>query len=223
MTEPWPGRERKLDGRQVLPHLLRLRVGQRSVPKMHTHWTLHACWPTRCVELEFAESISLELLVPARYSKKRPQARLQAHRRIVAGLYPQGDRGEFVARMEDSAGPFSTNLRSTIPRASGSVPHRQRRSWLQSIGPPPTGGAYSRHRRPARLDGWHQPMSSRFLVRLKRKREPVKPVHATAASSKGGCQTCGGEPSCRTTCQWTSSRTTMPAVAGGWTTAPFNS
>ena len=53
---PWPGRERKLDGRQEA-HLIAFACS--AAPEGHTHWTLQLL-ADKVVELEFAESISLE-------------------------------------------------------------------------------------------------------------------------------------------------------------------
>ena len=53
---PWPGRERKLDGRQEA-HLIAFACS--AAPEGHTHWTLQLL-ADQVVELEFAESISLE-------------------------------------------------------------------------------------------------------------------------------------------------------------------
>ena len=53
---PWPGQERKLDGRQEA-HLIAFACS--AAPEGHTHWTLQLL-ADKVVELEFAESISLE-------------------------------------------------------------------------------------------------------------------------------------------------------------------
>ena len=53
---PWPGRERKLDGKQEA-HLIAFACS--AAPAGHTHWTLQLL-ADKVVELEFAESISLE-------------------------------------------------------------------------------------------------------------------------------------------------------------------
>ena len=53
---PWPGQERKLDGRQEA-HLIAFACS--AAPEGHTHWTLQLL-ADQVVELEFAESISLE-------------------------------------------------------------------------------------------------------------------------------------------------------------------
>ena len=53
---PWPGRERKLDGRQEA-HLIAFACS--AAPEGHTHWTLQLL-ADKVVELEFAESSSLE-------------------------------------------------------------------------------------------------------------------------------------------------------------------
>ncbi len=53
---PWPGRERKLDGRQEA-HLIAFACS--AAPAGHTHWTFQLL-ADKVVELEFAESISLE-------------------------------------------------------------------------------------------------------------------------------------------------------------------
>ena len=53
---PWPGAERKLDGRQEA-HLIAFACS--AAPEGHTHWTLQLL-ADKVVELEFAESISLE-------------------------------------------------------------------------------------------------------------------------------------------------------------------
>ena len=53
---PRPGQERKLDGKQEA-HLIAFAC--RAAPAGHTHWTLQLL-ADQVVELEFAESISLE-------------------------------------------------------------------------------------------------------------------------------------------------------------------
>ena len=53
---PRPGQERKLDGRQEA-HLIAFACS--AAPEGHTHWTLQLL-ADKVVELEFAESISLE-------------------------------------------------------------------------------------------------------------------------------------------------------------------
>ena len=53
---PRPGRERKLD-RQAGSHLIAFACS--AAPEGHTHWTLQLL-AGKVVELEFAESISLE-------------------------------------------------------------------------------------------------------------------------------------------------------------------
>ena len=53
---PWPGRERKLDGKQEA-HLIAFACS--AAPAGHTHWTLQLL-AGKVVELEFAESSSLE-------------------------------------------------------------------------------------------------------------------------------------------------------------------
>ena len=53
---PRPGRERKLDGKQEA-HLIAFACS--AAPEGHTHWTLQLL-ADKVVELEFAESISLE-------------------------------------------------------------------------------------------------------------------------------------------------------------------
>ena len=79
---PWPGRERKLDGRQEA-HLIAFACS--AAPEGHTHWTLQLL-ADKVVELEFAESISLETV--RQMLKKRTQA--LEEERVV---YPQGERG----------------------------------------------------------------------------------------------------------------------------------
>ena len=79
---PWPGRERKLDGRQEA-HLIAFACS--AAPEGHTHWTLQLL-ADKVVELEFAESISLETV--RQILKKRTQA--LEEERVV---YPQGERG----------------------------------------------------------------------------------------------------------------------------------
>ena len=103
---PWPGRERKLDGRQEA-HLIAFACS--AAPEGHTHWTLQLL-ADKVVELEFAESISLETV--RQILKKRTQA--LAEERVV---YPQGERG---VRGADGgrAGPVPTGVQSG---ASGSV------------------------------------------------------------------------------------------------------
>ena len=86
---PRPGQERKLDGKQEA-HLI--AIACRAAPEGHTHWTLQLL-ADQVVELEFADSISLETV--RQMLKKRTQA--VAEEGVV---YPQGER-EFVARMED--------------------------------------------------------------------------------------------------------------------------
>ena len=97
---PWPGRERKLDGRQEA-HLIAFACS--AAPEGHTHWTLQLyTWPTRWW------SWSLPRASPwrrcARYSKKRTQA--LEEERVV---YPQGERG---VRGADGgrAGPVPTGV-----------------------------------------------------------------------------------------------------------------
>ncbi len=53
---PWPGRERKMDGKQEA-HLIAFACS--AAPAGHTHWTLQLL-AGQVVELEFAESSSLE-------------------------------------------------------------------------------------------------------------------------------------------------------------------
>ena len=53
---PRPGQERKLDGKQEA-HLIAFACS--AAPEGHTHWTLQLL-ADKVVELEFAESISLE-------------------------------------------------------------------------------------------------------------------------------------------------------------------
>ena len=100
---PWPGQERKLDGRQEA-HLIAFACS--AAPEGHTHWTLQLL-ADKVVELEFAEWRRC-----ARYSKKRTQA--LEEERVV---YPQGERG---VRGADGgrAGPVPTGVQSG---ASGSV------------------------------------------------------------------------------------------------------
>ena len=88
---PWPGQERKLDGRQEA-HLIAFACS--AAPEGHTHWTLQLL-ADQVVELEFADE-HLPGARCARYSKKRTQA--LAEERVV---YPAKVSGEFVARMED--------------------------------------------------------------------------------------------------------------------------
>ena len=103
---PWPGQERKLDGRQEA-HLIAFACS--AAPEGHTHWTLQLL-ADKVVELEFAESISLETV--RQILKKRTQA--LEEERVV---YPQGERG---VRGADGgrAGPVPTGVQSG---ASGSV------------------------------------------------------------------------------------------------------
>ena len=54
---PWPGRERKLDNGRQEAHLIAFACS--AAPEGHTHWTLQLL-ADKVVELEFAESISLE-------------------------------------------------------------------------------------------------------------------------------------------------------------------
>ena len=86
---PRPGQERKLDGKQEA-HLIAFACS--AAPEGHTHWTLQLL-ADQVVELEFAESISLETV--RQILKKRTQA--LEEERVV---YPKVS-GEFVARMED--------------------------------------------------------------------------------------------------------------------------
>ena len=111
---PWPGRERKLDGRQEAHPVS--STGQALIafacsaaPEGHTHWTLQLL-ADKVVELEFAESISLETV--RQILKKRTQA--LEEERVV---YPQGERG---VRGADGgrAGPVPPGVQSG---ASGSV------------------------------------------------------------------------------------------------------
>ena len=53
---PRPGQERKLDGKQEA-HLI--AIARSAAPEGHTHWTLQLL-ADQVVELEFADSISLE-------------------------------------------------------------------------------------------------------------------------------------------------------------------
>ena len=53
---PRPGQERKLDGKQEA-HLIAIACS--AAPEGHTHWTLQLL-ADQVVELEFADSISLE-------------------------------------------------------------------------------------------------------------------------------------------------------------------
>ena len=103
---PRPGQERKLDGKQEA-HLIAIACS--AAPAGHTHWTLQLL-ADQVVELEFAESISLETV--RQMLKKRTQA--LEEERVV---YPQGERG---VRGADGgrAGPVPTGVPSG---ASGSV------------------------------------------------------------------------------------------------------
>ena len=127
---PRPGQERKLDGKQEA-HLIAFACS--AAPEGHTHWTLQLL-ADKVVELEFADSISLETV--RQMLKKRTQA-LEEER---VG-YPQGERG---VRGADGgrAGPVPTGVQS---RASGSVFRRD----LQAID---WGGA-SAHRGCPRTGG----------------------------------------------------------------------
>ena len=127
---PRPGQERKLDGKQEA-HLIAFACS--AAPEGHTHWTLQLL-ADKVVELEFADSISLETV--RQMLKKRTQA--LEEERVV---YPQGERG---VRGADGgrAGPVPTGVPSG---ASGSVFRRD----LQAIdwggasahrGCPGTGG-----------------------------------------------------------------------------------
>ncbi len=103
---PRPGQERKLDGRQEA-HLIAIACS--AAPEGHTHWTLQLL-ADQVVELEFADSISLETV--RQMLKKRTQA--VAEEGVV---YPQGERG---VRGADGgrAGPVPTGVPSG---AAGSV------------------------------------------------------------------------------------------------------
>ena len=72
---PWPGRERKLDGRQEA-HLIAFACS--AAPEGHTHWTLQLL-ADKVVELEFAESISLETV---RQMLKKPHYMRSDPRRV---------------------------------------------------------------------------------------------------------------------------------------------
>ena len=111
---PRPGQERKLDGKQEA-HLIAFACS--AAPEGHTHWTLQLL-ADKVVELEFADSISLETV--RQMLKKRTQA--LEEERVV---YPQGERG---VRGADGgrAGPVPTGVQSG---ASGSVFRRD----LQAI------------------------------------------------------------------------------------------
>ena len=97
---PWPGQERKLDGRQEA-HLIAFACS--AAPEGHTHWTLQLL-ADQVVELEFAESISLETV--RQILKKRTQA--LEEERVV---YPQGERG---VRGADGGRAGTCTNRSTI-------------------------------------------------------------------------------------------------------------
>ena len=61
---PWPGQERKLDGKQEAHPVSStgqalIAIACSAAPAGHTHWTLQLL-ADKVVELEFAESISLE-------------------------------------------------------------------------------------------------------------------------------------------------------------------
>ena len=127
---PRPGQERKLDGKQEA-HLIAFACS--AAPEGHTHWTLQLL-ADKVVELEFADSISLETV--RQMLKKRTQALEEE-----GVVYPQGERG---VRGADGgrAGPVPTGVQSG---ASGSVFRRD----LQAIdwggasahrGCPGTGG-----------------------------------------------------------------------------------
>ena len=127
---PRPGQERKLDGKQEA-HLIAFACS--AAPEGHTHWTLQLL-ADKVVELEFADSISLETV--RQMLKKRTQAVEEE-----GVVYPQGERG---VRGADGgrAGPVPTGVPSG---ASGSVFRRD----LQAIdwggasahrGCPGTGG-----------------------------------------------------------------------------------
>ena len=87
---PRPGRERKLDGKQEA-HLIAFACS--AAPEGHTHWTLQLL-AGKVVELEFAESISLETV---RQILKKMNS---SPGRRKSGVSPKVS-GEFVARMED--------------------------------------------------------------------------------------------------------------------------
>ena len=90
MTEPWPGRERKLDGQQEA-HLIAFACS--AAPAGHTHWTLQLL-ADKVVELEFAESISLETV--RQLLKKNELKPWKKKEWCIPKV-----SGEFVARMED--------------------------------------------------------------------------------------------------------------------------
>ena len=111
---PRPGQERKLDGKQEAHPLSStgqalIAIACSAAPEGHAHWTLQLL-ADQVVELEFADSISLETV--RQILKKRTQALAEA--RVV---YPQGERG---VRGADGgrAGPVPTGVPSG---ASGSV------------------------------------------------------------------------------------------------------
>ena len=103
---PRPGRERKLSGRQEA-HLVAIACS--SPPEGHVSWTLHLL-ADKVVELEFAGSISLETVRQILKNELKPWKKKEWCIPKVSG--------EFVARMEDVAGPVPRRVR---PGASGGV------------------------------------------------------------------------------------------------------
>ena len=115
---PRPGRERKLDGKQEA-HLIAIACS--AAPEGHTHWTLQLL-ADQVVELEFADSISLETV--RQMLKKRTQALEEE-----GVVHPQGERGVRGAA-GGRAGPVPTGVPSGASAgASGSVFRRD----LQAI------------------------------------------------------------------------------------------
>ena len=119
---PRPGQERKLDGKQEAHPVSStgqalIAIACRAAPEGHTHWTLQLL-ADQVVELEFADSISLET-VRQMLKKTNPSPRSATGQAVEeAGVvYPQGERG---VRGADGgrAGPVPTGVQSG---ASGSV------------------------------------------------------------------------------------------------------
>ena len=81
---PWPGRERKLDGRQEA-HLIAFACS--AAPEGHTH---HSVVGRQVVELELLRASPWRRC--ARYNELKPWKKKER--------YPQGERG-VLARMED--------------------------------------------------------------------------------------------------------------------------
>ena len=124
---PWPGQERKLDGRQEA-HLIAFACS--AAPEGHTHWTLQLL-ADQVVELEFAGAFPGDGAPDTQKNELKPWKKKEWCIPKVSG--------EFVARMEDVLDLYQPEYTG----ASGSVFRRD----LPAID---WGGA-------SRLppDGWH--------------------------------------------------------------------